>query len=80
MCLANYATLTAQGLSNNRRRRGKIRMKLSALALDYDGTIAVHGVFDPAVQQAIGEARNPASRSFSSPVAGYPISVRSLVT
>lgn len=32
-------------------------MKLSALALDYDGTIAVNGVFDPAVREAIGEAR-----------------------
>jgi len=34
-----------------------IRMKFSALALDYDGTIAVDGVFDPAVRDAIGEAR-----------------------
>jgi hypothetical protein len=32
-------------------------MKFSALALDYDGTIAVDGVFDPAVRDAIGEAR-----------------------
>jgi hydroxymethylpyrimidine pyrophosphatase-like HAD family hydrolase len=32
-------------------------MKLSALALDYDGTIAVDGVFDPAVREAVGEAR-----------------------
>lgn len=32
-------------------------MKFSALALDYDGTIAVNGVFDPAVRDAIGEAR-----------------------
>ena len=32
-------------------------MKFSALALDYDGTIAVGGVFDPAVREAVGEAR-----------------------
>jgi hypothetical protein len=32
-------------------------MKLAALALDYDGTIAVDGRFDPVVRQAIGEAR-----------------------
>ncbi len=32
-------------------------MKLSALALDYDGTIAVDGVFEPAVRDAVGEAR-----------------------
>ncbi len=32
-------------------------MKLAALALDYDGTIAIDGLFDPAVRQAIGEAR-----------------------
>jgi hydroxymethylpyrimidine pyrophosphatase-like HAD family hydrolase len=32
-------------------------MKFSALALDYDGTIAVDGVFDPTVRAAIGEAR-----------------------
>jgi len=32
-------------------------MKFAALALDYDGTIAVDGVFDPAVRAAIGEAR-----------------------
>src|SRR5579864_9257476 len=32
-------------------------MKFSALALDYDGTIAVNGVFDPAVREAVGEAR-----------------------
>jgi hydroxymethylpyrimidine pyrophosphatase-like HAD family hydrolase len=32
-------------------------MKLSALALDYDGTIAVDGVLEPAVRAAVGEAR-----------------------
>lgn len=32
-------------------------MKLSALALDYDGTIAVNGVMDPSVRDAIGRAR-----------------------
>lgn len=32
-------------------------MKFSALALDYDGTIAVNGVMDSAVREAIGEAR-----------------------
>jgi hydroxymethylpyrimidine pyrophosphatase-like HAD family hydrolase len=32
-------------------------MKFSALALDYDGTIAVDGVFDSGVREAIGEAR-----------------------
>ena len=31
-------------------------MKFSALALDYDGTIAVDGVLDRAVREAIGEA------------------------
>ena len=32
-------------------------MKLAALALDYDGTIAAQDVLDPAVREAIGEAR-----------------------
>ena len=32
-------------------------MTFSALALDYDGTIATDGVLDPAVRDAIGEAR-----------------------
>lgn len=32
-------------------------MKLSALALDYDGTVAVDGAFDPSVRDAVGEAR-----------------------
>ena len=32
-------------------------MKFSALALDYDGTIATNGVFDPTVREAIGEIR-----------------------
>ena len=32
-------------------------MKFSALALDYDGTIAVDGVFDPTVREAVGEVR-----------------------
>ena len=32
-------------------------MKLGALALDYDGTIAVDGVLEPAVRDAIAEAR-----------------------
>jgi soluble P-type ATPase len=32
-------------------------MKFSALALDYDGTIATDGRFSPAVRQAIGEVR-----------------------
>jgi hypothetical protein len=32
-------------------------MKFSALALDYDGTIARDGVFDSTVREAIGEAR-----------------------
>ena len=32
-------------------------MKFSALALDYDGTIATDGVFDPAVREAVGEVR-----------------------
>ena len=50
------------GLSSGGRRclpRRIIRdaMKFSALALDYDGTTAVNGVFDPAVREAIGEAR-----------------------
>ena len=35
-------------------------MKFSALALDYDGTIAVDGVLDPTVREAIGEARQQA--------------------
>jgi hydroxymethylpyrimidine pyrophosphatase-like HAD family hydrolase len=32
-------------------------MKFSALALDYDGTIAVDGVFDPSVRDAVSDAR-----------------------
>jgi hydroxymethylpyrimidine pyrophosphatase-like HAD family hydrolase len=32
-------------------------MKLSALALDYDGTIAVDGAFDPSVRNAIADFR-----------------------
>jgi len=36
---------------------GRTRRKRSALALDYDGTIAVNGVLDPAVREAIAEAR-----------------------
>jgi hydroxymethylpyrimidine pyrophosphatase-like HAD family hydrolase len=32
-------------------------MKLAVIALDYDGTIAVDGVFDPSVRGAIGTAR-----------------------
>jgi hydroxymethylpyrimidine pyrophosphatase-like HAD family hydrolase len=32
-------------------------MKFSALALDYDGTIAVNGFFEPAVRAAIADAR-----------------------
>jgi hydroxymethylpyrimidine pyrophosphatase-like HAD family hydrolase len=32
-------------------------MKLSVIALDYDGTIARDGVLDPAVREAIGEVR-----------------------
>ncbi len=32
-------------------------MKFAALAVDYDGTIATDGVFDPSVRLAIGEAR-----------------------
>lgn len=32
-------------------------MKFSALAIDYDGTIAVDGVFDPAVREAVGDVR-----------------------
>jgi hydroxymethylpyrimidine pyrophosphatase-like HAD family hydrolase len=32
-------------------------MKFAALALDYDGTIATNGVFNPAVRTAIGEVR-----------------------
>lgn len=32
-------------------------MKFSTLALDYDGTIAIDGVLDPSVRDAIGEAR-----------------------
>lgn len=33
-------------------------MKLAALALDYDGTLAMDGVFDQSVREAIGEARS----------------------
>ena len=32
-------------------------MKFAALALDYDGTIAIDGVFDPTVREAIAGAR-----------------------
>src|SRR4029077_17506058 len=37
--------------------RGRLHMKLSALALDYDGTIATNGCFDPAARATIAEAR-----------------------
>ncbi|HEU4935595.1 MAG TPA: HAD hydrolase family protein [Vicinamibacterales bacterium] len=33
-------------------------MKLSAIALDYDGTIAHNNVMDPSVRMAIAEARD----------------------
>jgi hydroxymethylpyrimidine pyrophosphatase-like HAD family hydrolase len=33
-------------------------MKLSAIALDYDGTIAVHDQMDPSVHTAVGEVRD----------------------
>jgi hypothetical protein len=33
-------------------------MKLSAIALDYDGTIAVNGQLDPSVRSAIGDVRD----------------------
>jgi hypothetical protein len=33
-------------------------MKLAAIALDYDGTIAINGVMDASVRAAIGEARD----------------------
>jgi hypothetical protein len=33
-------------------------MKLAAIALDYDGTIAVNDVMDPSVRAAIGEVRD----------------------
>jgi hypothetical protein len=32
-------------------------VKLAAIALDYDGTIAVDGALDPAVREAVGSAR-----------------------
>jgi hypothetical protein len=32
-------------------------MKLAVIAVDYDGTIAVDGAFDPSVREAIGQAR-----------------------
>src|SRR5450631_2897930 len=32
-------------------------MKLAVIALDYDGTIALDGVMDPSVREAIGAAR-----------------------
>ena len=32
-------------------------MKLAAVAIDYDGTIAVDGVFDPGVREAIAQLR-----------------------
>lgn len=32
-------------------------MKFAALAIDYDGTIATNGTFDPAVREALGETR-----------------------
>ena len=34
-----------------------VPVKLAAIALDYDGTIALHGVMDPAVRGAIADAR-----------------------
>ena len=36
-------------------------MKFSALALDYDGTIAGNGGIDPAVRAAIADARQRGS-------------------
>jgi hypothetical protein len=33
-------------------------MKLAAIALDYDGTVAVNGVMEPSVRAAIGEVRD----------------------
>ena len=39
------------------RVSGAISMKLAAFALDYDGTIAVDGVLDPGVRDAIADAR-----------------------
>jgi hydroxymethylpyrimidine pyrophosphatase-like HAD family hydrolase len=33
-------------------------MKLAAIALDYDGTIALNGVMAPSIRAAIGEARD----------------------
>ena len=44
----------APSVSRLHRRKG---MKLAAIALDYDGTIAVDGVLDPNVREAIGAAR-----------------------
>jgi hypothetical protein len=37
--------------------KGTDGMKLSAIALDYDGTIAVDGVLDPSVRDAMADAR-----------------------
>ncbi|MBA3231587.1 MAG: HAD hydrolase family protein [Acidobacteria bacterium] len=32
-------------------------MKLAAIALDYNGTVAQHGTLDPAVRAAVADAR-----------------------
>jgi hydroxymethylpyrimidine pyrophosphatase-like HAD family hydrolase len=37
--------------------RRVIEMKLAAIAVDYDGTIAIDGAFDPSVRRAISAAR-----------------------
>src|SRR5262249_12549798 len=45
-----------EGIPERRESKGAA-MKFAALALDYDGTIATDGAFDPAVRAAIGELR-----------------------
>lgn len=49
-------------------------MKFGALALDYDGTIAVNDKLHPEVRKAIAHVRQRASRWCWSPAAAWAIS------
>jgi hydroxymethylpyrimidine pyrophosphatase-like HAD family hydrolase len=50
----SLTTLADPPVPGLQRHKG---MKLAAIAIDYDGTIAVDGVLDPSVREAIGAAR-----------------------
>lgn len=56
--LARLAAALREGLFGaSKAFASETGVKLSALALDYDGTIATDGVLDPSVREAIGDAR-----------------------